>query len=216
MKFLNNSSNIIEGYLGDKESAELLFVLKEPNTQNANNFWLKRALDGKENNAERYIYILGVLAGKILGKPFGLDEERRSLLKRCAYINLYPFRGKETASSEYMQVLNEFGSIGYDVTSVSIARNSPPKQVAQNRMAILHELSLLGCRYAVTTQDIFSAVSRESKTDIGIVIDYNRRGQKCQKSFKRCKLFDDRLTLYSFWHPAYTKISYENLNKITL
>ncbi len=83
---------LLEGPLSDQPT-KLLIVMKEPNGDSLNCFWLKKVVHRTEKGkmATKYYNTLGAFA-----KTFLNESTHNPALKKCAYINLYPFDGKST------------------------------------------------------------------------------------------------------------------------
>ena len=56
--FYHNDKGVpVEGFLDDKNECKILFVLKEPNTELAEEFWFKKGVDQCGKGAKRYFHI---------------------------------------------------------------------------------------------------------------------------------------------------------------
>lgn len=80
---------LYEGPLSDKPT-KLLFVMKEPNGEKLECFWMKDKVITREEGA-RYYNVLGAFA-----KTF-IKMSHHDALMHIAYINLYPFKGHSTS-----------------------------------------------------------------------------------------------------------------------
>lgn len=100
-----------EGYLGNPEDCEILFVLKEPNTGGyetlSKEFWMKRVIGPDDVElSDAYINVLGTIAIRLLNPDQGEKSEftkayLKEALSKCAYINIYPFSGLGTEGERY-------------------------------------------------------------------------------------------------------------------
>ena len=89
-----DGKTLYEGPLGENaNNIKLLFVMKEPNGEELNCFWIKRVFnkDEKTRFATRYYNVLGAFA-----KSF-IKMSHHDALMHIAYINLYPFKGHSTS-----------------------------------------------------------------------------------------------------------------------
>lgn len=205
----------IEGYLGDNDNAEILFILKEPNTPDVKSddgFWFKQVIFDKNrsNSGKRYFNIFGCLAEKILN----YNESKFDLLKRCAYINLYPFSGSERISNHYKEVLTAFKNTSLDCRKdINIDKSSTPIEIAENRMSLINQMIVSGkTKYIVTVKDIYDKLSGGDYSNSYFQLEYGRKNQT--KSFAFHILSND-VKLCEFWHPSYTWINYHFLEKAT-
>lgn len=88
------NGELYEGPLGDKaNNIKLLFVMKEPNGERLECFWMKDKVITKEEGT-RYYNVLGAFA-----KSF-LKTSHHDALMQIAYINLYPFKGCGTSKRD--------------------------------------------------------------------------------------------------------------------
>jgi hypothetical protein len=95
--FLTNNIEPPEGYIGDEKKADILFILREPHGQKLEKFWFKADVVYGDMG-KKYLNILGTLAQKLFNDE---TTDKKTLLKNCAYINLFPFCGGATASKKY-------------------------------------------------------------------------------------------------------------------
>lgn len=154
--FCKYGETFIEGYLGDENSSpELLFVLKEPHASpdNVKDFWFKKNVMPDPNRMNNpYYKVLSKTAMKLIGpsKVTGALEEYDYVLRRCAFINIYPFSGEPSASSNFKSVAKAL--IKADPKEVSITKGSCSEDIACNRKAII-----LGhnWKYVVTVNGVF-------------------------------------------------------------
>lgn len=153
--FCKVGDKFIEGYLGEeaKKDCKILFVLKEPHEPNADGFWFKEKVvykdcDKLEGAEKQYFRILGITAKKLIGTP---SDSLGEVLKRCAFINIYPFSGEATASSKFKNVAKLLKN-SCPQKSLAISCNSCPEEIACNRKAIIFGGKW---EYVVTVKDVF-------------------------------------------------------------
>lgn len=74
--YKDKNGNVIEGFLGDYNECEILFILREPNNngEEPDDFWFKRVLTGKATNGKRYLRTLGSLYNVINDKKDTSDR----------------------------------------------------------------------------------------------------------------------------------------------
>lgn len=198
----------IEGFLGDEEKADILFVLREPNTNGklTKSFWFKNAAfdigydecDAKDKRARtKYKKVLGKFAT-------GFEKE----IKNCAYINLYPFSGEGSKSKLYKNALKELQdkSINKEYQCQVV---KDYKELIDNRLEVIKKC---GCKNVVTTSDIFYALKRYYEKDKGIEKDFNGTYKyKNDRVFNSFKF--EGINYIEFYHPSYS-IDYDALRKM--
>ena len=155
----------VEGYLGNPEECEILFVLKEPNANkdNVTDFWFKKVLEKDENEWRKYeaqyFHVLGTMAYRLLG---GKAEDAtvqiiKNALKRCAYINLHPECGSGSETKEFKKILSE---VEWQMKVNNRKRHRKVEEEiinrAQNRINLIKGFP---CRYIVTAQNIFCVIA---------------------------------------------------------
>ena len=78
------NGELYEGPLGENaDNIKLLFVMKEPNGEELNCFWLKQVFKGKETGT-RYFNNLNIYIEKLFGRKAEIKDE---LLNKMAFIN---------------------------------------------------------------------------------------------------------------------------------
>lgn len=192
---ITDNGKVIEGFLGDEEKAEILFVLREPNDDHPEKFWFKEILSpsyeyanndkGKEKRAAtKYKHILGSLA-RATGRIS--TENNIEALKKCAYINLYPFSGKGSKSEEFKNTLKEF------------KENNTCSTLIENRLSIINK----NWKFVITTWDIFDALKKYYKAENKIekVEKYYYKNEKKEKPFRKFQNADGTIFI-EFYHPA--------------
>ena len=192
----------IEGFLGDPRECKILFVLKEPDTESAEEFWFKKGVDQCGKGVKRYFHVLGKIAAIILKKDGDLDDEKflESVLEQCAYINLNPIKGETKESPLYKDVLGKLKSATPKQNKISCY--SDAEAIAANRKFILNEIN---CEYIVTVKGIYKTITESLEEKEGIKYNNKTFGavDYCNK------------TLLWFYHPAYRSIKYDKLNEMT-
>lgn len=206
----------IEGYL-DKENprSDVLFVLREPHAteEDTKEFWLYNIVnDHQRTDGKRYVNVLGRLAAKLLKEPIGsLSEEEqlncyKELLKRCAFINLYPFCGKKTKSENYSKTLGELYNA--EPKAVSLTQNDKGEysKIVANRLEIIYGLKP---HYIVTVCDIFDAFKDKHGAAQPNGLLYK------DKHFEAIDM-ENGTKVLAFYHPSYTRIAYDYLKATKL
>ena len=225
------TNEIIEGYLDrDNPRSEVLFIMKEPHNENQPDFWFYHVLrrdsnqygDYMKGNAKRFYQILGSLACVLTGEFDTSDNAKDRALKKCAFINLYPFSGASTVKGKngvtengYLRTkdcINDYLVNG----EITIEKSDLVIEVAKSRIELISCSKDFGIRFIVTVSDLFWILSRNYHGDL---IDKNYLSVKTGKGSKaRYRDFclaelDNGIKILEFWHPSYTRINYENLNE---
>ncbi len=229
--FLKNKyGKPVEGFLGEEPKAEILFLLKEPNTKDVKNdgFWFKECVENNEKSQCRsetiYINVLGSLADVILPQSTNSADRCKDILKSCAYMNLHPFSGEPSQSGKFTQTLKALKKLGKSevdktfLESVQIGdvydkyykdEKIEPKEVAINRLAIIDDLIRNhNCCYVITPGNIFYALHKAldgEKSPLNYWMEY----EKNNKKFSFCYFEYNNTKILEFWHPAHTYISNE-------
>lgn len=179
----------IEGFLGDEEKADILFVLREPNDKQPNKFWFKEILSGdykyanndkgkEKRAATKYKHILGSFA-----KSFGTD------LKNCAYINLNPKSGGNERSPKYYTMLKAI-----NLKAIS-KEDEKVKKECKNRIGIIKKIKP---KYVITTFDIFYELAKYFGKEEKMVRFSKYNGREI-KSFEY-----NGTNFIGFYHPCYS------------
>lgn len=182
----------VEGFLGDKNECEILFILREPNSNGevADKFWFREVLEGNSIGT-KYVNVLGRLCGIITKQEYDTIEKRKNLLKKCCYINFHPHFGEKNKSETYKMILDNF-------------RDGQDNEIVKNRIALINFLiEKHNCRKIVTVSDIFNILCRNSEKYEWLSYDNN-------KKFFRGKY--KSADVYEFYHPSFA-INYDKLDK---
>lgn len=201
----------IEGYLGNPEDCEILFVLKEPNTGGyetlSKEFWMKRVIGPDDVElSDAYINVLGTIAIRLLNPDQGEKSEftkayLKEALSKCAYINIYPFSGLGTEGERYKKTLKEMKKISkqaddFPLCQLSASDKEKYGSIAMNRIQIIKNIQ---CEYVVTVCGVFEAIvgmgpSKCIKTCYeGIALE------KYNKIFRVWRKYEK--TIVSYYHP---------------
>ena len=220
---LSDDGKPIEGFLGDEEKAEVLFILREPHNDNQQGFWFKKVVENtmkiKEHkklgpNANRYYNILNMFASKIL-----CDEKN---MLNCVYFNLFPFNGDARASKKYFEMTKKIKDnpiINYvnlnDVKDV--CQVDCPKKIVPLRYYLLDQLTKSGVKHIITVPDIFELMTDAAKRKEYMKLKYNYKDRQGnvfirEHQFNKCEFLNGS-TIYEFWHPSYTRINYTYLDE---
>lgn len=187
------NGKVIEGFLGDSNECEILFILREPNNmgEKPDGFWFKKVLSGEKSNGSRYVEVLGRLYNFVKGEKNTDKAVLTDNLKKCCYINIHPHFGYSSASEEYKNMLEDF--------------KNKKTESARNRWNIIDELiDSYGCKYVVTVEDIFSAIYSKLNTQLRVGEGFVYGN----KSFRSCEY--KGALIYEFYHPSYP-MSYEKI-----
>ena len=132
------NGELYEGPLGDKaNNIKLLFVMKEPDGEELNCFWLKQVFKDEEKGI-RYFNSLNIYIGKLFGKKAKIKDE---LLNKIAFINLFPFFGKShvVEGKGYSALMQD--SVWKDAKTAElkeqISVNDENKIILRNRIEII-------------------------------------------------------------------------------
>lgn len=202
--FCKHGTTLIEGYLGNPDECEILFVLREPDDpEPQKGFWFRDVVCGKQTGktGTKYKNVLGMIAHKLLGGSEERQGDYSQVLRKCAYINAFPFYGKSSETDRCKAVIDALSSDGADKGG-SIDCNSDVKAIANNRNRIIKDIN---CRYIVTVGDIFNAIKPKNATILK-GIQYQYRGSSEFGAFA----LSDNKTVVKFLHPC-CWISYDKL-----
>lgn len=190
----------IEGYLGKPEDCEILFVLREPDDpEPQTGFWFGDVVCGKKPGT-KYKNVLGIIANKLLDGRKERQGDYSEILKKSAYINAFPFYGKNSKTDKCKEVIEALTSADADKGDC-INCNSDAKAIANNRLRIMRDIK---CSYIVTVGDVFNAINRDNATMLkGIQYQYHGSSE--------FGAFDwSNKTVVKFLHPC-CWISYDKL-----
>lgn len=214
--FYKVNGHTIEGYLGNSNECEILFVLKEPNDPSPDGFWLKKEVVDKvikepnvklEKAEEKYLHVLGYLAYRLSGgqRKKLSNRELAGALKHCAFINLYPCSGERNTNSKenkYKKTLRRMKKIRKDKSHSKkpcyISNKEDYFNIAQNRLQIINSMNW---KLLVTVCGAFEVIANKNAEEccVGIV------AKKPEKQF-RVACFENDMNKYvlSYYHPSNT------------
>ena len=206
-----------EGPLSDKPT-KLLFVMKEPNGDKLNCFWMKDVVDNINNERReiglKYYNVLGAFA-----KSISNVNSHKEAWEQSAYINLYPFDGKSKAVSnpetcksyiDLINAINEWESTTELDTAEPIDKTSTKSQILCNRLKII-EVAL--------ENDISVAVHFEIADMIinhSVLSKYlkNENVINAKHHIASFQYKDKKAKLYVIPHPTNRRLKYSELEKI--
>ncbi len=207
----NDNGEVMEGFLYDtpQECVYLLFILREPDCENEQSFWLKKALHnyiGRGKNGNKIINTFTKLACFVLGKK---DPE---ILRECAFINLYPYDGKPRADRDggFFKTLKEIQSPSdkqqkynrKDGKEINIT------EIADKRINLFRHLKDTNINTIVTVADIFNCISIEDES-----CATERIFKKNGKPFRIGSLiYNDRIKVFEYYHPSARCVNYQLLD----
>ena len=194
----NEQGKLLEGPLSDKPT-KILFVMKEPNGEKLNCFWMRDNVLARKDGS-KYYNVLGAFAKSIIG------ESHHSSLEQCAYINLYPYNGKSNvAGGGYKKLIALW-------RKKSVKENEDTKDLnnkINNRFQIIKDALENGIS-VVAHFEIADVLAKYSdlKNDLEKTTDYEKN-----KYHITSYQYKDKAKLYAMPHPAYS-IKYDTLSKI--
>lgn len=195
----NKQGKLLEGPLSDKPT-KILFVMKEPNGEKLNCFWMKDNVLSRKDGS-KYYNVLGAFAKSIIGESHHLS------LEQCAYINLYPDSGtSNVAGGEYKKL-------------IALCKGKPIKET-QNTKASLNQI--LDDRFRIIKYALENGISVVAHFEIANVLakyspltDYLEETTDYEKNKYHITSYQykNKAKLYAMPHPAYS-IKYDTLSKI--
>jgi len=202
----------IEGFLGDCREAKVLFILREPDSADQQEFWFRKVLDDaqyRRGRAPKYADTLSALARYLLGDP--------DAIRSCAYINLYAASGGGSASKLYRQTYRAY-------QGMTVASDEAVRRAAQVK-ELIRDFILSGTQHIVTVNDIYDLLRSAPPAKViraedafadseKLTIAY-RYSKRAPKTFRlcRCEIYGRSVTLHEFWHPAYPAYSVTGLRE---
>ena len=201
----SKDNNPIEGYLGEEESCNILFMLKEPNDPNPQNgFWLKDVVNELTCGGTKFINVMGKIANILLCGSNNTQGYRHALQK-CAFINMYPFCGNATKSSCYDETVKLLNSANLQQARPLDAETDVInyQDIANNRLALVFALKP---RYIVTVDDIYNGLQKHKNGK-------ELKGLYYNVFYMRAYKLENGTTVVRFYHPSYRRIKYEFLDK---
>lgn len=219
---------VLEGLLGEGNYVpELLFVLREPHSDNETHFWFKedvviKAYSELKGAEKRYFNVLSSLAQK----AFVTREMDKSFFERCAYMNLHPFYGGRNRSEKYFKILEAMDSKDVSLDECASAffdidTNCTPNVIAKHRIGIIQRAIDSGVKNIITTEDIYNTIKKiwnvQEEEEEKFFLKYNYRKRKNSKEFRACYLGETKETrVISFWHPSCTLINDVYLKEVQI
>lgn len=204
----SENGNVMEGLLYDvpQDSVRLLFILREPNCENEQSFWLKEVVHGRKEKGKNGNKILNTLTKLAC---FALGKQEPDILRECAFINLYPYDGKPRVDRKggFSKTCCALKSL-CKATDIMKSGYNRIKVIAKKRMELLKHLSDTNIRNIVTTADIFNYIANEDN-------NFSTMGirKKNGKQFRIGSLiYDERIKVYEYYHPSAGCVNYQLLN----
>lgn len=208
-KGILTEDHLTEGLLCDGKrfsDIKLLFVLREPNSggRRADTFWIKdiiaKAERGEALSADESRYYKWI---KNITDLFDIAD-----LSDCAYINLFPFRGKGSAGDDYKRTLRAFkGKNTFKREKIQ----ADFSKLAENRWEIIKRLS--DKAIVITLGDIYDGIAAKERN--GITENTEQHLILGKKKFKSCiiKTENKSIRILSCYHPA-AIVSFDGLKKV--
>ena len=181
----------LEGPLSENPT-KLLIVLKEPHGENWNCFWMKDEVLEMKKYTKRYFNVLGAFACKILG-----ESDKREALKKCAFINLYPYNGEATANNGGFEML---------MKEWKDASTPQKSELLKNRINILK--SALESNISIMTLPV---IAKQIQKQFDLIKDDKGYTNNPTYYSYSCKNSDSKV--YCICHRAYRRISYQKLGE---
>lgn len=216
-----DNGTVIEGFLNDNQEAKILFILREPDCPDQQEFWFrmihddKRDANGKSYRGNKrnlkYYNTFATLAAYIMDSPHNANA-----ISYCAYMNLFAASGKNYASDMYQNTYNA-------ITGVKCDSEVAQKRAEQFKV-LLNDFLETGTKHIVTVNGIFNLllgdsfksenIDYEYNADNLLTLSYQRKGIH-YKTFRKCKckINGHEVTLHEFWHPAYTTFTLKSLKE---
>ena len=171
--FYVNNGVVIEGYLSDESYFNgILFLLREPNSENQTSFWFKDCLKAEPSDTiskrtrTKYINTFERLLS-YAGKDYKLKE--------CAYANVIPYKGERTVSTIYKALDNDTKADRF----LSLVNECHPT-------------------HAFVCSDMFDALKNCGKLHGNLCgVDYESRGKKRCALYD-----NSTIKVYEIYHPA--------------
>jgi hypothetical protein len=210
----------IEGFLGDRQEAKVLFILREPNNkdQPAQGFWLRKVLDDasyRRGMGPKYADTVCALARYLLGAP--------DAIRSCAYINLYAACGEGTASELFYLTYRAYR--GERIDAPAEIRIAAEERAAAVKGLIRDFILYADTTHIVTVNTIYDLLRNTPPIQVirpedtyadseKLTLSYRRNGPH-NKTFRlcRCEMYGREVTLHEFWHPSYTTYRLEALRE---
>ena len=219
---LSDDGKPIEGFLGDQQNAKLLIILKEPNNKNQPDFWFYNVVNNllgskgeivRSGKGLRFFRILGKLSCSILKEKYDDDDDIEAVLKKCVFINLYPFNGEKRVGKDsgYIQTCSFFYDLvnGKDLIDEIEESEKIYYDIAKNRTELLENISKSNIKSILTVPGVFAVLGHGKDVKPYLTIKY---GKNKTREFNCCELSDGTV-VYEFWHPSYTGINYTYLDE---
>lgn len=226
---LKSSDNAkIEGALSNEYTSKMLIVLKEPHSDDDQIFWFynvvnnlndKSGKNARRGTGKRFFNILGSMACSILKD----ETDKEIALKNCAYINLYPYDGKAVSEYNKSGYSLTYNAINAKRNEKNLTKNQNEKisewnnqkgcdinRIAEKRIALFDHLKECGIKYILTVPEIFNLLCNGNTTERFLTVEYGKN--KNIQDFDQCTL-SNGVTVFEFWHPSCTRISYDHLNE---
>ncbi len=223
----SKDGKLLEGFLNDENKAELLFIMKEPNSMKKPNseeqdyFWFRKVvynenvddLPCRRKSGMKFFNVLGKLSKYIMDCP---EESTEKILQKCAFINFYPYDGKPSAQGGGYSLLISaiYDLMGKKISSRKLEKvemfkkekNIDLYELAKSRRKLISQLCTNGVKYIVTVPEIYKLFSYYKIYENEFLPDY------IKGKFHSCQL-ENGTIIYEFWHPSYPKINYNNFDK---
>ena len=209
--FIKENGAFYEGCLSEINPPKLLIVMKEPNGDHLNCFWIKNVIknvlsDPKERGEQRYFKILGAFAQRIVG-----ESDHKTALEQCAFINLYPFKGKSSqsksdANESYLALMKKWDKEFSPKQGQPICKKdlSDLNKILCNRLQIIKDALEQKIPVAAHRQIANRLVNTEGY-ELQQIEDYVK-GYACYE-------YKNGTKVYALPHPANPRLSYSALSE---
>lgn len=214
----------IEGYCGEPKECKMLIILREHGGEEGatNDFWFSKNVVENQDRAgaeKRYYNILGALAAKILN----ITDEQEAL-KKCAFINLAPFWGGKMCNDNKGNtgrflgegcVFDMFKNTALkDKKQIKINKDSNAQDIAKQRLCLINQAIESKVKYILTVREIYDAICEKYGVEKSDQKKFEFKSKGKTRNFKWCEINNTKI--YSFYHPSYAGIGYDNLQTIEI
>ena len=202
------NGELYEGPLGENAyNIKLLFVMKEPNGEELNCFWLKQVFKGKETGT-RYFNNLNIYIEKLFGRKAEIKDE---LLNKMAFINLFPFFGKShvVEGKGYSALIQD--SVWEDAKTAELKKqitvNDNNKTILRNRIEIIKN-ALDNGAYVVAHYEIVDMLAKIDKNIVRVNPKVEERDHHIA-----AYIYKGKNQIFSVQHPQSTQITDDEIKK---
>ncbi len=209
-----------EGPLGDSaDTIKLLFVMKEPNGEKLNCFWMKDVFTGNEHaksrEVTRYFNVLNIYIEKLLGQR-ATRRKKDEILKQIAFINLFPFFGEKSTKpghgySALMQK-SVWVKAKREKVKEKITVKNDYEKILRNRIEIIIN-ALESDAFVVAHFEIVKMLKEYLNSTEQTIIKQTDSIEKNKFNIKSYSYKGDE-KIYAVQHPQSRKVSYDTIRDL--